>query len=40
MVGTSMKCWCTMPMPCPMASDEPCIRIGSPSIRISPLSAV
>ena len=38
--STSMKCWCTMPMP---ARDRVArlsvIAIGLPSMRISPLSA-
>ncbi len=34
--GTSMKCWCTMPMPARMASPGPENRTGSPSSRISP----
>ena len=38
-VSTSMKCWCTMPMPSAMASREPPMRTARPSISISPLSA-
>src|SRR5262249_17342341 len=37
-VGTSMKCWCTMPMPAAIASDGEPSRAGSPSMRISPSS--
>ena len=39
-VSTSMKCWCTMPMPWAMASEEERIFTASPLTRISPLSAV
>ena len=37
--GTSMKCWCTMPMPARIASLALRIETGRPSIRISPASA-
>ncbi len=37
--GTSMKCWCTMPMPAAMASPGLAKRMTSPSTRISPSSA-
>ena len=36
--GTSMKCWCTMPMPAAIASRGEPNLAGSPSIRISPSS--
>ena len=36
MVGTSMKCWCTMPMPMAIASLADENFTGLPSIRISP----
>ena len=36
--GTSMKCWCTMPMPAWMASAGEVNRCGFPSSRISPSS--
>jgi hypothetical protein len=36
---TSMKCWCTMPMPAAIASWEPWGLNGLPSMNISPLSA-
>ena len=34
--GTSMKCWCTMPMPAAMASPGPRKVTALPSTRISP----
>ena len=34
--GTSMKCWCTMPMPAAIASLGEWNVTGSPSTRISP----
>ncbi len=37
--STSMKCWCTMPMPSAMASADPLIRAGWPWMRMVPLSA-
>ena len=37
--GTSMKCWCTMPMPAATASAAEWNLTGSPSRRISPASA-
>ena len=37
--GTSMKCWCTIPMPAAMASPGPVKCCSSPSMRISPSSA-
>ncbi len=36
--GTSMKCWCTMPIPCRIASLGEVIVTFSPSTRISPES--
>ncbi len=36
--GTSMKCWCTMPMPAPIASLGELNTTGSPSITIWPSS--
>src|ERR1700734_3783308 len=36
--GTSMKCWCTMPMPAAIASRGEPNFAGLPSIRISPSS--
>ena len=36
--GTSMKCWCTMPMPAAMASFGESELVGFPSSRISPSS--
>ena len=36
--GISWKCWCTMPMPAAIASDELPKCDGSPSSRISPAS--
>ncbi len=37
--STSMKCWCTMPMPSAIASRELAMRTGLPSIATVPLSA-
>ena len=34
--GTSMKCWCTMPIPAAMASPGPLNLTGSPSISTLP----
>ncbi|MCY1248583.1 hypothetical protein D9M72_620280 [compost metagenome] len=34
--GTSMKCWCTMPMPAAIASPGPRKVTALPSTRISP----
>ena len=36
--GTSMKCWCTIPMPAAMASFGELNWAFLPSIRISPSS--
>ena len=36
--GTSMKCWCTIPIPAAIASDGPFSFSGLPSTRISPSS--
>ena len=36
--GTSMKCWCTMPMPSAIARRGESIATSSPSSRISPSS--
>ena len=36
--GTSMKCWCTMPMPRSIAFEGESTLTGSPSTRISPSS--
>ncbi len=36
--GTSMKCWCTMPMPSPIALRDESIVTFSPPSRISPSS--
>ena len=36
--GTSMKCWCTMPMPAAIASFGEWKLAGLPSMRISPSS--
>ena len=38
--STSMKCWCTMPMPKPMASCGLRICTGLPKTSMRPLSAV
>jgi hypothetical protein len=38
MTGTSMKCWCTMPMPSSIARDGESISTSRPSTRISPSS--
>ena len=38
-VSTSMKCWCTMPMPRAIASCESVIRAGLPPTSMVPLSA-
>ena len=38
-LGTSVKCWCTMPMPCANASDGDRIVIGAPRQCISPCCA-
>ena len=35
-LGTSIKCWCTMPMPCEMAAVGEAIETFSPLTRISP----
>ena len=37
-VGTSAKCWWTMPMPAAIASRGERRSIGSPKTRISPAS--
>ena len=39
MLGTSVKCWCTMPMPWANASDGDRIVIGAPRHRITPCCA-
>ncbi len=38
--GMSMKCWCTMPMPAAIASPGPEKCCTSPSMTMSPSSAV
>jgi hypothetical protein len=38
--GTSMKCWCTMPMPSSIARDGDVTWTGSPLTRISPSSGL
>ena len=38
-VSTSMKCWCTMPMPCAMASCAFAMLTWCPSMAMRPLSA-
>jgi hypothetical protein len=38
MTGMSMKCWCTMPIPCSIAALGESMRTGSPRSRTSPSS--